>query len=57
MKYTLSGMGSSGTTDKDRSASPSPLKLSVAMQMDYSIAETPSSPETTTSPPSLQPVP
>ena len=50
-------MGSSGATDKDRSASPSPLQLSVATQTDSSIAETPSSPETSTALPSLQPVP
>ena len=50
-------MGSSGATDKDQSASPSPLQLSVATQTDSSIAETPSSPETSTALPSLQPVP
>ena len=39
------------------SASPSPLQLSVATQTDSSIAETPSSPETSTALLSLQPVP
>lgn len=53
----ISTMGSSGATDKDQSASPSPLQLSVATQTDSSIAETPSSPETSTALPSLQPVP
>ena len=46
----------SGTTDKDRSALPSPLQLSVAMQTDSSIAETPSSKEITTALPSPEPV-
>ena len=50
-------MGSSGATDKDQSASPSPLQLSVATQTDSSIAETHSSPETPTALPSIQPVP
>lgn len=53
----ISAMGSSGITDKDRSASPSLLQLSVATQTDSSKAETPSSPETTTALPSPQPVP
>ena len=38
-------MGSSGTTEKDWSALPSPLQLSAATQTDSSIAETPSSPQ------------
>ena len=50
-------MGSSGATGKDQSTSPSPLQLSVATQTDSLIAETPSSPETSTALPSLQPVP
>ena len=50
-------MGSSGATDKDQSALLSPLQFSVATQTDSSVAETPSSPETSTALPSLQPVP
>lgn len=53
----ISTIGSSRATDKDQSALPSPLQLSVATQTDSSIAETPSSPETSTALPSLQPVP